>query len=59
LLSATKVDRLAKARRKPRLQQLARSLELPPAAVVPFSATEHIGIDEVWEALLDVVGARS
>ena len=59
LLAATKIDRLPKARRKPRLQQLARALELPSAAVVPFSATEHIGIDEVWDALLDVVGPRS
>ena len=59
LLAATKIDRLGKAGRKPRLQQLARELELPATAVVPFSATEHIGIDEVWDALLDVVGQRS
>jgi GTP-binding protein len=59
LLAATKIDRLGKARRKPRLQQLARELELPATAVVPFSATEHIGIDDVWDALLDVVGRRS
>jgi GTP-binding protein len=56
LVAATKIDRLNKARRKPRIQELARNLELPPDAVVPFSATEHIGVDEVWDAVLDVVG---
>jgi GTP-binding protein len=56
LVAATKIDRLNKARRKPRIQQLARALELPAAAVVPFSATEHIGVQDVWEAVLDVVG---
>jgi GTP-binding protein len=56
LVAATKIDRLNKARRKPRIQLLARALELPTAAVVPFSATEHIGVQDVWEAVLDVVG---
>ena len=59
LVAATKIDRLNKARRKPRIQQLARALELPTAAVVPFSATEHIGVQDVWEAVLDVVGRPS
>jgi GTP-binding protein len=56
LLAVTKIDRLSKARRKPRLLELARKLELPLDAVVPFSATERLGIEEVWDAVLDVVG---
>lgn len=59
LVVATKLDRLAKARRKPRLLELAGQLELPPEAVVGFSATEGLGVEEVWEALLGVVGKRT
>lgn len=56
LVVATKIDRLAKARRKPRLQELSEQLELPREAILPFSATEKIGVDEVWGALLDTFG---
>lgn len=52
LVVATKMDRLPKARRKPAAQAIAARLELPEAAVIPFSATEKIGIDDVWESLL-------
>lgn len=53
LLVATKIDRLPKARRKPRLQQLADQLELPREAVIGFSSTDKLGLDEVWGALID------
>ncbi|OJH38092.1 ribosome biogenesis GTP-binding protein YihA/YsxC [Cystobacter ferrugineus] len=55
LVVATKMDRLPKARRKPRLSALAEQLSLPREAVLPFSATEKLGLDEVWGALLDSV----
>lgn len=50
LVVATKIDRLGKAARKMRLKDIARQLEVPE--VLPFSATEKIGITEVWQALL-------
>lgn len=56
LVVATKMDRVAKARRKPRVQQLTRALELPEGAVVGFSATERTGVDDVWRALLEALG---
>ena len=28
---------------------------LPEGAVLPFSATEHLGVDETWGALLEAV----
>jgi GTP-binding protein len=52
LVVATKIDRLPKARRKPRLLALSEQLSLPLEAVLPFSATEKLGLDEVWGALL-------
>lgn len=55
LVAATKIDRLPKAKRKPRIQELTRQLELPEGAVLPFSATEHLGVDETWGALLEAV----
>ena len=54
LVAATKIDRLNKASRKPRLWKLAEQLELPQAAVLGFSATEPLGFEEVWRALLTV-----
>lgn len=59
LVVATKIDRLTKARRKPRLQALAEQLSLPREAVLAFSSTDKIGVDEVWDALLGVVGGAT
>jgi GTP-binding protein len=56
LVAATKIDRLPKAKRKPRIRELTDQLELPEGAVLPFSATESIGVEETWGALLDAVG---
>lgn len=55
LVVATKIDRLPKARRKPRLNALAEELSLPREAIIAFSATEKLGVDEVWDALLAAV----
>jgi GTP-binding protein len=55
LVVATKIDRLPKARRKPRLTALAEQMSLPREAVLAFSATEKMGLDEVWDALLGSV----
>lgn len=53
LVVATKVDRIGKAKRKPRSSSIAKQLNIPENRVVLFSAVEGIGVDEVWEALLD------
>ncbi len=58
LVAATKIDRLNKARRKPRLVQLAQELELPLDVILPFSSVEKIGLEELWESLLDVLPER-
>jgi GTP-binding protein len=52
LVVATKLDRLGKAARRPRLDALARRLELPRGALLGFSATDGTGVDEVWGAVL-------
>ena len=54
LVAATKLDRISKAGRKPRVWKIAEQLELPREAVVGFSATETLGFEEVWRALLTV-----
>lgn len=53
VIAATKVDRLGKAKQKPAIWRLAEQLEVPAEAVIPFSATQAIGIDEVWERVID------
>ncbi|HYO67537.1 MAG TPA: YihA family ribosome biogenesis GTP-binding protein, partial [Archangium sp.] len=57
LVVATKIDRMPKARRKPRLQAISDELSLPREAVMAFSATEKLGFDEVWDALLNTLTA--
>lgn len=51
LVAATKIDRLNKARRKPRIIELAKELEVPLEVVIPFSSVEKLGVDEVWDTL--------
>jgi GTP-binding protein len=55
LVVATKLDRLAPGKRKPRLGALARQLDLPEGAVLGFSAVSGLGIDQLWGTLLDSV----
>ncbi len=56
LVVATKLDRINKAARKPRLAAISKQLELPPGGLVGFSSVEKIGHEDVWRALLGVVG---
>ncbi len=51
LVAATKLDRLAKSHRKPRLSETAERLSVPRDTVLGFSATEKLGVPEVWESL--------
>jgi GTP-binding protein len=55
LVVATKIDRIAKAHRKPRARELVDLLELPEGVLLPFSATDRIHVDETWEALLSAL----
>ncbi|HUM09575.1 MAG TPA: ribosome biogenesis GTP-binding protein YihA/YsxC [Myxococcaceae bacterium] len=51
LVAATKLDRLGKSQRKPRLSATAERLSVPRDTVLGFSATEKLGVPEVWESL--------
>jgi GTP-binding protein len=57
LVVATKLDRLAKARRIPRLRSLTERLEVPKEALVGFSAVERLGVHDVWTRLLAAIDA--
>jgi GTP-binding protein len=54
LVVATKLDRLAKARRRPKLRVIAELLHVDPAWVLGFSATEKLGLSEVLEAMWEL-----
>ena len=58
LVVATKLDRLAKARRRPRLRAIAETLNVQPAWVLGFSATEKLGLSEVLDAVWELTGMR-
>jgi GTP-binding protein len=51
LVAATKIDRLGKAHRKPQLATIAERLSVPRDTVLGFSATEKLGVSDVWESL--------
>ena len=61
LVVATKLDRLSKARRRPRLRSIAGALGIDPGMVLGFSATEKLGLTEVllavWELTADGDGS--
>ena len=52
LVAATKIDRVAKSKWFGRRQKIAEALQVPLEAVVPFSSTERIGFEQVWDRLL-------
>jgi len=52
LVAATKIDRVAKSKWFGRRQKIAQELQVPLEAVVPFSSTERIGVDAVWDRLV-------
>jgi len=51
LVAGTKLDRVGKSHRKPGLATLAARLSVPRDTVLGFSATERLGVPEVWETL--------
>jgi GTP-binding protein len=53
IATATKLDRIVKAKRIGRLRQLEKELGVP--RVVGFSSEEGIGKDELWGRLLEAV----
>ena len=51
LVALTKCDKLKPMRRKARVEELRRQLQLPAGRVVATSAEKGSGIDELWRAL--------
>jgi GTP-binding protein len=58
LVAATKIDRVAKSKWYGRRQKISEELGVPIEAVVPFSSTERLGVDEVWDRLVGVTVSR-
>ena len=50
---------LPKDKRKPRLDALRTELGLPEGSLLPFSATERLGVDQVWDTLLEALWPAS
>lgn len=48
LLVLTKADKIAKSKRKPRLERIAQQLHVPPSRLVAVSALTNYGIDTLW-----------
>ncbi|MFO0600050.1 MAG: ribosome biogenesis GTP-binding protein YihA/YsxC [Myxococcaceae bacterium] len=56
LVVATKLDRLGKASRKPKLEAIRKQLDLPQNSLLGFSSHEKLGRDEVMGTLLGILG---
>ncbi len=50
IVVATKLDKLSRSRRPQQAQKIAGQLAVPN--VIPFSAREHFGIDDLWTTLV-------
>jgi GTP-binding protein len=56
---ATKIDKLPRARRRPRLQEIRQELSLTDdAEVIPYSSVSQEGREEVWRAIRELVRRR-
>jgi len=50
ICAATKLDKISRNRRGQQIDKIAGVLAVP--VVIPFSAHEHFGVEELWRALL-------
>ncbi len=57
LIALTKVDKLGRVARAKRITELCKSYGVDEDQVIPFSAHEHIGRDELAEALMSLLEA--
>jgi GTP-binding protein len=57
IIVATKVDKLPKADRSRRIEQLAQEAAVDLDQVIPFSAVNGEGRDELAEAIVELIGA--
>ena len=55
IVVATKMDKLAKARRAGRLRQIEAELQFLPRTLTGFSAEAGFGKDEVWGRILEAI----
>jgi len=56
IVALTKLDKLSKAAGSARATEIARSLQLEPEQVIPFSSQTGEGRIELLEAIVDLVG---
>ena len=59
IVVATKIDKLPRAERSKRVEQLARDAGIELDQVIPFSAVTGEGRDELAEAIANLIGTRS
>lgn len=59
IVVATKADKLTKAQRTSRFEELAKEAAVDLAQVIPFSAVTGEGRDDLAEAIAELVGHRS
>ncbi|MCC6810103.1 MAG: ribosome biogenesis GTP-binding protein YsxC [Deltaproteobacteria bacterium] len=55
IVIVTKIDRLAKAKRKPTLREVEKSLDLPAGSAIGFSAETGDGLGAVRKAIQDAL----
>ncbi len=58
LVAITKTDKLKPMRRKARLAELKKSLDVPTAAIIPTSSQTRDGIDQLWKQIHEMIHAN-
>lgn len=58
IIVATKIDKVPKTKRLSTLRKLSQSLKLPMKSIYPVSSVEKTGLDEVYQAILELLGQK-
>ncbi len=59
IVAATKLDRLGVTRRKQQIERIAATMNIAPEHCFGVSARDRIGLDELWEVLLENCESRA
>lgn len=55
-LALSKADKLSKSEIRPRVEKIAKQLDLNPSYFFAYSGSTGLGRDAIWQSMLDVAG---
>lgn len=59
IIGATKIDKVPKTKRQAALKVISRDLQIPMKSIYPISSVEKSGFDEIYQAILGLLGQKA